>query len=76
MKPDLSELFVTVAPDKIAFLKFILEGYGGLASLSTVDNKSGLLVLRYFPTLSDDLLDLLRSLDFVYPLYNTVKRTN
>ena len=67
-KPILSEMFVTVQPSKIAFLKFILEGYDGLAILSTVDNKSGQLVLRFFPALRTELLALLKSLPFVEPL--------
>ena len=64
-KPILSEMFVTVQPSKIAFLKFILEGYDGLAILSTLDNKCGQLVLRFFPALRDDLLAILSSLSFV-----------
>ena len=67
-KPALSEIFVTVLPSKIAFLKFILEGYDGLAILSTVDKKSGQLVLRFFPALRAELLALLKSLPFVEPL--------
>ena len=58
------ELFVSVARDKIAILKFILEGYDGLASLSTVDNRNGLLVLRCFPSCREELIDILAGLSF------------
>lgn len=36
-----------IAPVRIHFLKFILEGYDGLAVLSTLDEKAGLVTLRF-----------------------------
>jgi hypothetical protein len=62
--PVFSKLYVVVARDKIALLKFILEGYDGLASLSTVDSKNGSLVLRYFPDYHDDLVAILEAQSF------------
>jgi len=38
---------LTIAPRRIAFLKFILEGYDGLAVLSTLDAGSGRVLLRF-----------------------------
>lgn len=40
-------LELTIAPRRIAFLKFILEGYDGLAVLSTLDAGSGRVLLRF-----------------------------
>jgi len=48
-----------IAPQRIHFLKFILEGYDGLALLSTVDRKLGLVQLYYLPEMKEDLVSLL-----------------
>ena len=48
-----------IRPERIHFLKFILEGYDGLAILSTVDAGQGLVEIRYPPEVADDLEDLL-----------------
>lgn len=49
------ELFLCIAPARFHFLKFILEGYDGLAILSSVDGKIGTVRLRY-PAESESLL--------------------
>lgn len=41
MRPTF-ELYLRIRPEKISWLKFILEGYDGLAVLSTVSAKTGL----------------------------------
>ena len=66
---------MVVDRSKIALLKFILEGYDGLASLSTVDNKNGSLVLRYFPTYHDDLIGILGDLPFDISLNVNLEKT-
>jgi len=38
-------LYIRIAPPRIALLKFLLEGYDGLAVLSTDDKKTGLVRL-------------------------------
>ncbi len=40
-------LELTISPRRIAFFKFILEGYDGLAVLSTLDAGSGRVLLRF-----------------------------
>ena len=60
--PVLATLFARIPTKKIAFLKFILEGYDGLAVLSTVDREVGLISLHYFAACRDDLVALLDSL--------------
>ena len=49
------ELYLGIAPGRFHFLKFILEGYDGLAILSSVDGKIGTVRLRY-PVESETLL--------------------
>lgn len=41
------ELYLLIAPERFHFLKFILEGYDGLAILSSVNGKTGVVRLRY-----------------------------
>ncbi|HFQ80250.1 MAG TPA: DUF4911 domain-containing protein [Desulfobacterales bacterium] len=38
---------LTIAPRRIAFFKFILEGYDGLAILSTLEAAEGRILLRF-----------------------------
>ena len=54
-----SSLQLEISPDRIHFLKFILEGYDSLAIMSTVDARQGLVEIRYPPEVKKDLTDLL-----------------
>lgn len=56
------ELYLTIAPARFHFLKSILEGYDGLAILSSVDGKKGTVRLRYPPESEILLYDLLSDL--------------
>ena len=47
---------------RIHFLKFILEGYDGLAILSTKDPAQGIVEVKYPPENKKDLTDLLKSI--------------
>jgi hypothetical protein len=38
-----SEITLRINPERISFVKFILEGYDGLAVQSTVDPKQGII---------------------------------
>ena len=53
-------LYLRIDPSRIHFLKFLLEGYDGLAVLSTIDVHSGLVLIRY-PRCSQDVLFALLS---------------
>jgi len=48
-----------ISPDRIHYLKFILEGYDSLATLSTVNARQGLVEIRYPPEVERDLKCLL-----------------
>ena len=54
-----SLLRLEIAPERIHFLKFILEGYDGLALLTTHDAGQGLVEIRYPPEVENDLQELL-----------------
>ena len=57
--PRCSSLQLEISPDRIHFLKFIMEGYDNLAIMSTVDARQGLVEIRYPPEVKKDLTDLL-----------------
>ena len=67
--PILEQYFFLIRPEKIAFFRFILEGYDGLALLSTIDQKQGLVKVlvpdsrvtelwRLLENLSDQLIKI------------------
>ncbi|MCP3931650.1 MAG: DUF4911 domain-containing protein [Bacteroidetes bacterium] len=53
------KLYCRINPKQFHFLKFILEGYDGLATLSSYDIKKGLVVLRYSYERRIDVIHLL-----------------
>jgi hypothetical protein len=61
-KKQCSLLRMEITPDRIHFLKFILEGYDGLALLSTVDADQGIVEIRYPPEIEHDLKKLLHNI--------------
>jgi Domain of unknown function (DUF4911) len=56
----LQTLFIRIRGDRYHFLKFILEGYDGLAIMTKVHDE--IVLLRYPLELYEDLLHLLSSL--------------
>ncbi len=62
MEMKFEDLFLRINPKQFHFLKFILEGYDGLAILSCHDIKMGLVVLRYPKERRKDVTDLISSL--------------
>jgi hypothetical protein len=61
-KMECSSMQLAIDPERIYFLKFILEGYDGLAIQSTIDAKSGIVEIRYPPEMENDLQLLLAEL--------------
>ena len=55
-------LFYRVNPYEIHYLKFILEAYEGLATLTTLDSATGLIQLAVPPGGKDGLESLLEAL--------------
>ncbi|MBC8317792.1 MAG: DUF4911 domain-containing protein [Desulfobulbaceae bacterium] len=56
------KLYLRINPAKIHFFKSILEGYEGLAMMSTLDGKQGLVSVRYSEEAQRDVLLLLEDL--------------
>jgi len=57
--PSCSSLHLKISPERIHYLKFILEGYDNLAILSTINARQGLVKIRYTPENEKDLRYLL-----------------
>jgi len=57
--PKSSSLKIKISPDRIHYLKFILEGYDNLATLSTINARQGLVKISYLPEVKKDLSNLL-----------------
>ena len=63
MPLNLEQLTVRVAPERIGFVKFIMEGYDGLAILSTIaDQGNGNITLRFHPARRKELQGVLSNL--------------
>jgi hypothetical protein len=61
--PKRSDLFLyRVDPYEVHYLKFILEAYEGLATLTTLDSETGLIQLAVPPGRKDRLESLLEAL--------------
>lgn len=56
------DLYIRVNPKRIAFIKFILEGYDGLALVTTLDRRDGLVRLLVPAARHDELWRLLAEL--------------
>ncbi len=61
--PECIRLSLRIAPDRIHFLKFILEGYDNLAVVSTLDAPAGIVEVRCPEVLEAELAELLSCLD-------------
>ncbi len=64
----LIDIYLTIHPRKIGFLKFLFEGYDGLATLSTLDVKNGLVKLNLLRSRYREALYLLSALCCEYQL--------
>jgi hypothetical protein len=57
-----AEMTMRINPERICFVKFIIEGYDGLAMLSTVDSRQGLIRISYPIEVQKDVEQVLRAL--------------
>ncbi len=58
----ITELYLQIRPASIGFFKFLLEGYDGLATLSTLDRTRGLVRLMVPSSRYSELLDVVSAL--------------
>jgi hypothetical protein len=54
------KLRAEISPERIAFLKFILDGYDHLALLTVKDPKAGIVELSFFPSEKEEVLKILK----------------
>jgi hypothetical protein len=54
--------YLRVDRREICFLKFVLEAYDGIATLTTIDARQGVVMLRIAPGCDDDVEAVLRDL--------------
>ncbi|MBU3937196.1 MAG: DUF4911 domain-containing protein [Proteobacteria bacterium] len=62
MAISLANLRIRIDPEQIYFLKFIFEGYDNLTIMSTVDQREGVVELKYPVELEEDVRGVLRSM--------------
>ena len=60
--PHLVEWYLLIRPEQISWLRFILEGYDGLAILTTMSAKIGLVRLQALGSSFEETMCLLDSL--------------
>lgn len=66
---QLSNLYLQIRTDKFYFLKFILEGYDGLAILSSAGVRKNIVLIRYPEEQKRNLFALLASIADVLNTY-------
>jgi len=52
---EISILTLRIDPQRIGYLKFILEGYDNMALVTTINAKEGIVIIRYPTTFHNDL---------------------
>ena len=62
LRMNCKKLYLRISSSRIAYLRFILEGYDGLAMLSTIDAGHGIVLIRYPHFSEKDIFDLLSDL--------------
>ena len=60
--PRLVEWYLLIRPEKISWLRFILEGYDGLAILTTISAEKGLVRLQAVESGFEETMRLLAAL--------------
>jgi len=60
--PFIVDLYLLIRPEKISWLRFILEGYDGLAILTTMSAKTGLVRLQTLNSRFDETMQLIDDL--------------
>ncbi len=58
--------YLRISPAKISLLRFLLEGYEGLAIVSTLDVKQGLIRLLVHKTRTQEFWDFIEAVSLEY----------
>ena len=59
---ETAQIYLRINRSRIHFLKFILEAYDGLAVLSVLDPRKGIVLVRFAPESGSEVTNLLSSL--------------
>lgn len=74
---DIVFLYLYILPDRIWYLKFLLEGYDGMALLTTIDRDKGLIRLSLPRARYSECMHLLHNLaDGLIPQEKTTEVMN
>ena len=65
---DLQEIYLEIAPEDIAYIKFIFESYEEVGIIRTVDRKKSIIVLLAMPDFIDTARAIINSLKQDIPL--------
>ncbi len=65
---DLQEIYLEIAPEHIAYIKFIFESYEEVGIIRTVDRKKSIIVLLAMPDFVDAARAIVDSLKQDIPL--------
>jgi hypothetical protein len=65
---DLQEIYLEIAPEHIAYIKFIFESYEEVGIIRTVDRKKSIIVLLALPDFVEDARAIIDSLKQDIPL--------
>ena len=65
---DLREIYLEIAPEHIAYIKFIFESYEEIGIIRTVDRKKSIIVLLAMPDFVDAAHGIIDSLKQDIPL--------
>jgi hypothetical protein len=65
---DLQEIYLEIAPEHIAYIKFIFESYEEVGIIRTVDRKKSIVVLLAMPDFIDAARAIINSLKQDIPL--------
>jgi hypothetical protein len=73
---DLQEIYLEIAPEHIAYIKFIFESYEEVGIIRTVDRKKSIVVLLAMPDFIDAARAIINSLKQDIPLAEIPRPTD
>jgi len=61
-RPDIVEIYLRLPPEDIAYVKYVIESYEGVAVLRTVDRTAAIVVVMIAADLEHDARGILQAL--------------
>ncbi len=66
-RPDIVEIYIRLPPEEIAYVKYVVESYEGVAVLRTVDRAAAVIVLMVAADLEHEARGILEALRHEVP---------